>query len=169
MQPTFAFSLYPTVDETIEMSAECDFIRATDGSYQCTVSFLKIVEPDTRMYEFKCNNLNIKRLVIQNQEVHYFPKLIPLFFPNLEELSIVNCNLKTVKSEDLEGFDKLVTLNLSNNCLNHLPDDLFKHVPQLQRVSFQNNKINLKLFEPLKNIQSFDLKGNKFSNIQILF
>lgn len=89
------------------MSAECDFIRATDGSYQCIVSSLKIVEPDTRMYEFKSNHLNIKTLIIQKQDIHYFPKSIPLFFPNLEELAIVDCKLKTIKSEDLKGFDKL--------------------------------------------------------------
>jgi Leucine-rich repeat (LRR) protein len=151
------------------MSAECDFIRAADGSYQCHVSSLKIVEPSTHMFEFKSNHLNIKRVIIQNQDVHFFPLSIPLFFPNLEELAIVNCKLKSIKADDLKGFDKLKTLNLSNNCLNYLPDDLFKHCPQLQRVSFQNNFINFKLFEKLQNLQNFDLKGNKLDGMKISF
>lgn len=145
------------------MSAECDFIRQNDGSYCCLVTSMEITSPGEIITNFKANPMELQRLIISNQTVNYIPKGIPELFPNLKELSVTNCKLKEVKAEDLQGFDKLVYLNLSNNCLKYLPDDLFTFVPQLKKADFSNNKINLKLLEPLTNKQSIDLRNNKIN------
>ena len=142
------------------MSATCDFVLQNDNCYHCVVTNLKIVTPNTKIHEFKADSLRINKLIIHDQDIHYFPKDLPLFFPNLKELSIVNCKLKSITKDDLEGFDKLVRLDLSNNCLTYLPDDLFKHVPQLKVVSLRNNNIKLKFLEPLKNLAILDIKEN---------
>ena len=142
------------------MSAKCDFLLQSDNSYQCVVTDLKIVEPDTKMFEFKADSTRIKVLIIHDQDIHYFPKNLPLFFPNLRELTMVNCKLKQITKDDLKGFDKLVSLDLSGNCLRYLPDDLFTHVPQLKIISVKNNNINMKFLEPLKNLKVLDIKGN---------
>lgn len=145
----------------VAMSAECDFIKQTDGSYCCQVTSMEITSPDEIVTSFKANPMELNKLIISNQTVNYIPKGIPELLPNLKVLSITNCKLKEIKAEDLRGFDKLVYLNLSNNCLKYLPDDLFRFVPQLEKADFSNNKINLKLLEPLINKQSIDLRNNK--------
>lgn len=142
------------------MSATCDFVLQKDNYYHCVVTNLKIIAPNTKVYEFKTDSLRIKSLMIHDQDIHYFPKDLPLFFPNLKELSIVKCKLKSITKDDLEGFDKLVSLDLSDNCLTSLPDDLFEHVPQLKRVLLRNNNINMKFLKPLKNLVVFDIKEN---------
>lgn len=124
---------------------------------------MEITSPGEVITNFKANPMELHELIISNQIVNYIPKGIPDLFPNLKVLSITNCKLKEVKAEDLQGFDKLAYLNLSNNCLKYLPDDLFKFVPQLKKADFSNNKINLKLLEPLTNKQCIDLRNNKIN------
>jgi Leucine-rich repeat (LRR) protein len=110
--------------------------------------------------------MSFEKLIMRNQDIHFFPKNIPKIFPNLQELEITNCKLKEIEAEDLKGLDKLISLKLANNCLRYLPDDLFKHVPNLQYADFSDNNINLKLLEPLKNNQRVELQGNRIKNIK---
>ena len=145
----------------METVADCDFIKRDDGSYDCLVTSLTVTEPRTRVVQFKSDLLNIKKLIIRNKDIQFFPQGLPVLFPNLQLLEISNCKLSTIEANDLKGFKNLKTLNLANNCLTYLPDDLFKHVPQLENAYFNDNNISLKLLEPLRNHQSVDLSGNR--------
>lgn len=144
-------------------AAFCEFFNYGDSNYECVVTSLKITRPGIKVTQFNSDLLGLKKLVIRDQDIHYFPQGIPDLFPNLQELEISNCKLKVIEANDLRGFDKLKILNLAKNCLQYLPDDLFSHVPQLERAYFNENNINLKLLEPLRSHQCIDLKGNKIN------
>lgn len=144
--------------------AHCNFLYQ-NGSYDCVVTSLNITEPNTVVTEFRANAMNIKRLIIDNQNVHYFPNGIPQLLPNLQELTIKNCRLKEVEAAHLMGFDKLVQLDLSQNRLDYLPDDLFTHVPQLRRSMFNDNHIKFRLLEPLTAKEYVNLLNNKVNII----
>lgn len=153
---------------TIRMSAECNFLFQPDGFYVCSVKSLVVTKPDTVITEFKSNPLIIKTLVIEKQNVQHFPKGLPCLFPNLEHLVIRRCGLKEIHASDLEGFTNLKILELDNNNLTRLPDDLFRHVPQLEKASFKNNRIKMPLLDPLRCNQEIDLSGNDTSMTKIV-
>lgn len=144
--------------------ATCDFIQA-DGTYSIIVRSLSIREPATNLIRFDSNPQSIKKLIIQGQEVHYFPRGLPKLLPNLEQLSINHCGLKEINAEDLEGLNRLKFLDVSNNQLEYLPDNLFEHVPQLSHANFRNNKIKLKLLDPLTHHERVDLQHNDVINV----
>lgn len=144
----------------MNVSADCDFYKNGEGPYECVVTSLVVTHPGTIVTKFDSKIQNITKMVIRNQDVHFFPHGLAVF-SNLQELEISNCKMKEIKADDLKGLDKLKILNLANNCLDHLPDDLFKYVPQLERAYFNNNNIQLKLLEPLRNYECVDLQGNK--------
>lgn len=153
-----------------ETAAICDFLKQ-DGTYRIEVRSLEITEPETRVTAFAADPCSITKLIIENSEnthvnrVCYFPRGLPALLPNLEELSIVNCGLQNITAEDLQGLNRLKILNLSRNQLEYLPDDLFTHVPQLRRAIFENNKIKLRLLDPLTNHEVVDLRRNEIIKV----
>lgn len=148
------------------MIAGCEFKIQPNGCYHCVVTNLTITKKDTEVVKFEANAMTLTKLMIQNQDIHFFPKNLSKIFPNLQELEISHCKLKEIEADDLKGFDKLITLSLANNCLKYLPDDLFKHVPNLQYADFSNNNISLRLLDPLRNHRHLELQGNKIKNIK---
>lgn len=154
-----------------EAAAFCDFLKQ-DGLYRIEVRSLQITEPETRVTQFAADPSTITKLVIENGEnspnnnsVQYFPRGLPALLPNLEELSIINCGLKTITAADLEGLSQLKSLDLSNNRIEYLPDDLFTHVPQLRRATFVNNQIKARLLDPLINHEFVDLRRNEIVRV----
>jgi hypothetical protein len=86
------------------------------------------------------DNNNIKGLEIENQIVHYVPKVTEKFAKRLEDLQIYVCGLKEVRKEDLEQFPQLKDLSLAWNDLQWLEGDLFAFNPKLEVVSFDGNQ-----------------------------
>lgn len=115
--------------QNCETSAGCDYLIQRDGTYHIVVKSLQITEPLTKITSFTADPLAIRKLFIEGQDVHYFPRGLSKIIPNLAEISIINCNLKSIDASDLRGLEKLKVLNLSQNRMTHLPDDLFTHVP----------------------------------------
>lgn len=146
------------------MAARCNFLKEGD-TYTIEVTELTVTAPDTVITTLEADPKAIKKLIIKNQLVKYFPKGLPALLPNLEELTITECNMEKIVAEDLKGFQNLRILNLSNNCLTHLPDDLFQFVPQLKQACFRGNSIELPLLRPLLNPQRVDLAGNEINII----
>lgn len=144
----------------------CNFQLQADESYQVNVQSLQIVERNTVVTHFVANHLAIRKLVIRNQTVEYFPRGLPDLFPKLVELEITNCKLREITAEDLKGFEELEILDLSCNELQELPPNLFTNVKQLRKATFRNNNIKLKPFYELNpGYGLVDLTGNGIVNI----
>lgn len=133
------------------MDVECIFFKQKQNSgkdsYVCAVNSVSITKRFTKIATFKGThiagktNADVDTIRFEDTTVHYFPRGVPLIFPNLTELTIRSCGLKEVSQMDLFGFDKIEVIHLERNALKSLPDDLFKNMPQVEKVWFGFNKI----------------------------
>jgi len=102
-----------------------------------------------------------------------FSSASSLNLPNLRELDLRNCKLKSIRRNLLENLEKLEYLYLSNNNIASLDDNAF-HVPSLIHLDLSFNqektengvlpnplKMTFKVFEKLKNLQFLDFSHTK--------
>ena len=80
-------------------------------------------------------------LYTYGQTVHYLPKGIDRFFPNLKVLTVDRSNLKSLTQDDLKSLTQLVVVIFNHNDLESLDGDLFKYNPNLDRVEFSKNNL----------------------------
>lgn len=110
---------------------------------------------------------SFKGLFIESLILHYLPKGIGKFFPQLEILYVTNTFLKSIKAADLEGLPNLKILYLGGNDIEELSSDLFKFTPKLVDFSCPRNKISRvgkDLFESLQSLNVVNLQCNKCIN-----
>lgn len=101
---------------------------------------------------------------IHDQTVNYFPKGIHNFFPLVEQLSIVNAELQSVKSDNFKPFTHLKTVNLKNNKITTLDSDLFASNPEVTTLWISHNKlkhIGADILTPLKKLSYADFSSNE--------
>jgi Leucine-rich repeat (LRR) protein len=82
---------------------------------------------------------------------------------NLTSLFITESNLTKISREDLRGLGSLKELYLIYNSIEQLPKGLFEFTPNLEIVSFWQNRIkeiDADILDPLKNLKHLDLLDN---------
>jgi ABC-type antimicrobial peptide transport system permease subunit len=95
--------------------------------------------------------------------IEYFPRNLENIFTNLKMILIQNGRLKEIQQSDLKPFAKLVHLSLARNDIEFLEDGLFAYNPELEYVSFWDNKIihiGIQVFDHLKELAWLWLKYN---------
>lgn len=105
------------------------------------------INSDTNFYDN-----SIKMIYIHGQTVHYIPKGLAKFFPDIQGIEIMNSGLKSIEKSDLQPFTNLQDLHLGSNLLETLDDDLFEFTPKVSCIILGDNKINSigeNLFDPL--------------------
>ena len=80
-------------------------------------------------------------LLFRGQTVHYLPKGINNFFPNLTVLQVQRSKLKSLTQDDLKSLTQLINVGFSHNDLGTLGGDLFEFNTKLKFVSFHSNKL----------------------------
>jgi hypothetical protein len=86
------------------------------------------------------------------------------YFPNIVSLQFKQCNLDFVTKEHIRDYITIRELFLNENKIKSLPGDLFHYSPQLEVISFKNNRIKFidsDIFAPLRRLRYFDLSGNE--------
>jgi len=107
-------------------------------------------------------NDDVAGLYLYNKVVNYFPKNLEKFFKILKLIYINGCGLKEVHQEDLKPFVDLVFLYLGNNAIEIIEQDLFAYNPNLDFISFDNNKIvhiDSNVFDNLDKLSCFWFAG----------
>ena len=159
------------------MQLKCEFGMNAflDNRYCCTVTEANIKERETsissiagRHYLDK-NNCDVEVVEFKNTMVHYFPRNLHKVFPRLKILMINACGLQEINHEDLQGLEKLTTLNLYYNQLQTLPDNLFSEMKSLKRISFWHNelgKFSSEVLAPLvqNDVEYLEFRDNKTIN-----
>lgn len=105
----------------------------------------------------------LETLNIRRQIVHYFPKGLEKFFPNLKNISLKNSELKAITQNDLKPFTELKKLHLRFNEIEKLDGDLFKFNLKLEVIDFTGNKITtvgVNLLQPLTNLHKAFFRSN---------
>lgn len=92
-------------------------------------------------------NENVESLTVSFLMMSRFPRGIGRFFPNLRNLSIEGCGLKSINKNDLIGLENLQQLALDGNEITTLPEDLFQETPLLEKISLSDNKIKFELID----------------------
>ena len=87
--------------------------------------------------------LDCDGLVISEQTVHFLPKGLVNFFPQVTSIDASYSHLKKITKNDLKPFKDLNDLWLSHNDLQELDGDLFEFNPKLKYFDVKSNE-NLK-------------------------
>lgn len=124
--------------------------------------------------------------------LHYFPRDAFTTFPQLNDFSLQNCQLKNLKSGDFRNAGNLKNLNLDSNELAQLNGSVFNGAENLEWLSVSSNfiedinkgafqglpklamlilsqnklsKLPRDIFQPLVSLQEILLNGNKFETL----
>ena len=82
-------------------------------------------------------------------------------------LTLKNCKIDEIEPDAFSTMESLVELDLSNNLLNHLPENLFQHNKYLERVSLSNNKFTAVPYIAVP-LAELDLSRNKISSLGLV-
>lgn len=132
----------------------CEVVKVTKSA---TTSEIEVI-PGVHM-EGKSNE-DIEHLRIVSKELKFIPRDLIRWFPNLLDVTIINCGIEKVSREDFIGLGKLKVLNLSHNKLTSLPDDLFADMKNIEEIYFDPNNIKFfssKILEPIEHkLENFE-------------
>lgn len=96
-------------------------------------------------------------------KVKFLPKGFANYFPDLEGIDIAQCQLTSLKQEDLKPFTHLKELSLIGNNLETLDSGLFAFNPELWFIQLRNNKLKIigaDIFSQLTKLSKVLLVGN---------
>lgn len=144
--------MFTLIAQTQGFNMECEFGTSKGWQYvssnqQCKVKNLILTTRGETVTSINGNDAshyqadNIKILRIESQTMHFFPNGIGSFFKNLEGIYVEKCNLKSIRSSDLEPFKELKELWIKTNDLEVLENDLLQYNPELRMVTFEQNKL----------------------------
>jgi len=108
-------------------------------------------------------NSDVESFRVHAMTINYFPRGLEKFFKNIKAITVGFSNLKQIHQEDLKSFPKLAELYFFSNSIKVLEQGLFDFNPDLQRISFEHNKIiNMEpeVFDHLNKLGSLLLYGN---------
>lgn len=98
-----------------------------------------------------------------NLEIFRFPLNLHVFIPTLFYLTIDQCQLKEIHSEELQHFTQLLELSLKGNEIKTLEVNLFEFNANLTHIYLSENKISSihpNVFEFLPKLKILSLRNN---------
>lgn len=154
---------------------DCEFTMKTVENigkvYQCNGKVLEsgrenFIENVVGVHLPNNDKPDVKSLHLVHQNMNRFPENLHNVFSNLAVIYVANSNLMSLTAEDLKHFKDLKVLDVWNNKLQSIPADLFIYTPNIQRVSFAKNPIQLVekgtreegLFDGLVKLQQVDFR-----------
>lgn len=157
------------------MEVECQY--SSSMLYACEVPKANITQPKTEIKTFKGKHLagkndsSVTQVAFVDTVVNFIPKVLINAFPNVTNLFIGRCGLKSISRADLSEFDNLEVFRAPNNKLKLLPSNLFIEKSKLKVISFFSNHLKFvssRLLKPLlKNpLDSVDFRGNPSINTE---
>lgn len=168
-----AFSLICIISPaTFALTLHCKFDDYLyEGNYKCEVENLRITERNEIVSEVSGTHISARRtnadviiFSIEDQTVHYLPKDLARFFPNLMYLTINKSGLREITKNDLKNFPQLRNIAVRGNDIENLPGDLFENNLQLAHVGFPTNKLKTvgrDIFKLLNNLESVNFIRNE--------
>lgn len=132
--------------------------------YTCDVQSISVTDDKETINEVSQNhapgktNAHVEVLQINSKTLHYLPRHIEVFFPNLKGITISASGTKVFRRQDIKPFSKLMFIFIYNNDIKAIDGDLFRDNPNIQYVSFTGNpltNVGPRLLEPLTNQLEF--------------
>ena len=131
----------------------------------CNAHDMNIISPNEQITSVNGNTstTRFQGIFIKDQTVHYLPKGIEKFFPNLKVLTVYGSKQKSVTQADLKPLTKLEIVGFPGNDLKSLDGELFKFNPELRTVDFMSNNLSYvgkNLLRNLTKLQRTYFKNN---------
>ncbi|KAG5669994.1 hypothetical protein PVAND_000282 [Polypedilum vanderplanki] len=142
---------------------------ARKNTYKCEALELTITEPNQIVSEVVGNQEpgreteDVVMLLFERQKTEYLPQGLNKFFPNVNNLVVMESELKHLTKHDLKNFPKLKNIFIARNNIESLPNDLFEYTPEIKSKFLKDNNIKhigRDIFKPLKQLESVNLEGN---------
>lgn len=163
--------------QTQSIEFKCEFGYRLDHGYPCQVT-KGLVENDNEAATFVGNHQagkedNDLKLISfsgnRNLRLHYLPRDAFSQFPQLNDFSLQNCQLRNLKSGDFQNAKNLKNLNLDSNELTQLNASSFTGATNLEWLSLSSNfihTVNKDAFRGLSKLQMLILSQNKLQQLQ---
>lgn len=156
---------------------KCEFGYRLDHGYPCQIT-KGLVENDNEAATFvgthqagKDDN-DLKLISFSGNRLlrlHYLPRDAFMKFPQLNDFSLQNCQLRSLKIGDFQNAANLKNLNLDSNELAQLNASTFRGAGNLEWLSLSSNfiqNINKDAFVGLPKLQMLILSQNKLQQLQ---
>lgn len=129
---------------------------------KCNANLPEITSPNDTITSVDGSTMptSFQELHFEVKIVHYLPKGIAKFFPQLMTLNV----LKSIQADDLEGLTHLKVLYVWGNDITELSSDLFKFTPQITEISFPSNlisRVGKNLLANVSTLHKMDFRCNK--------
>lgn len=141
------------LNKTKVMKLKCKFFDFKwDGKvpkYTCFVNYAWIIKPNVVIEEITGehidgrSNEHVEAIWFRKALLEFFPQGLGKVFPALKYFQIENCRLKKISCQDLIGLERLEYFYLPMNELTSVPSDLFILMPNLKKISFYRNKLQV--------------------------
>lgn len=163
--------------QTQSIEFKCEFGYRLDHGYPCQIT-KGLVENDNEAATFVGNHQagkgdNDLKLISfsgnRNLRLHYLPRDAFSQFPQLNDFSLQNCQLRNLKSGDFQDARNLKNLNLDSNELTQLNASTFRGANNLEWLSLSSNfihSVNKDAFRGLSKLQMLVLSQNKLQQLQ---
>lgn len=170
MKKVLIFLLAFSALKVESVKVDCEFWFHPYHGYECKVKSLVISTQSNRevtevsgAHKSAKVNADVKSFEVEKQTVKFFPQLSKIF-SGLEIVKVLNSSLSEVKNSDLKQFGgKLKDLQLPENQIEILQGNLFEFNPNLEWISFSNNKlrqIDDGVFNGLTKLKTLHLRKN---------
>lgn len=155
---------------------KCEFGYRLDHGYPCQITKGKL-ETDNEAVTFVGNHQSgkddndLKLISFSGNRLlrlHYFPRDAFNNFPQLDDFSLQNCQLRNLKSGDFKEAGNLKNLNLDSNELSQLNASTFSGAVKLEWLSLSSNfidTIHKDAFQGLSKLQMLVLSQNKLRQL----
>jgi hypothetical protein len=170
-------AIFAVINSTTSISVECEFRDDEWGGgkygYECFVkSINKTSDSDRTITEIfgkhigTRTNCDVVQFDCRIGNLGRFPTNIHEIFPNIETIVLATgANIKEISANDLKPFGKrLKTLFIGQNSFDVIDHDLFRYNPNLELISFYENKIRHiddGAFDNLPKLTTFIMNGVK--------
>ena len=162
--------------QTQSVEFQCEFGYRFDHGYPCQIT-KGLIENENEVVTFvgkhqagKDDN-DLKLISFSGNRLlrlHYFPRQAFSAFPQLNDFSLQNCQLRNLKNGDFQDAGNLKNLNLDSNELVHLNASTFRGADKLEWLSLSSNfidTINKDVFQGLSKLQMLVLSQNKLRQL----
>ena len=109
-----------------------------------------------------------ERLTFREVAINYLPDRAFEHLPLCREVEFVNTNISAIDPGAWYGLDNLAKLTLSQNNLENLRQEHFKHLGNLQRLHLSQNKIvriENDTFEEMSSLRYLELRENQINTL----
>jgi hypothetical protein len=175
--------LLAVFDSSTSIILDCNYSSYQDwplkGLYACDIKNIQVTNDNeivtgvSQNHNAGKSNFDVDVLYVKGKTLHYLPRHIEKFFPNLKGITVFTSKTKVLRRQDIAPFSRLLFVFMNEGLIEAIDGDLFDDNPTIQYVSFTLNPLTnvapnaFDSLKQLKEIHCFQCKCYSTQNIDI--